>query len=347
MENDERFRVVKIGFFKKVWLSITKFERYPEMATEGVGRAFSYLLKLMLIFCFFIVLGMLYNFNNTLKSGISYIEENLEQINFENEKLEIIPKNGETININTDMGKLIVDTREIDVNQINEYENNITVSNLGIAWLQDKVIVNVNGVQEEYEYKDILPQLGITNFNKTDLVNFLNNSSNIYISYFIIMFISMFITYTLLTILDVLMLSIFGLITSLLLKIRMRYRAVFNMSVYALTISIILKFLYIFVNLFVSFNIKYFGFMYSAIGYICLMASIFMIKSDVIKRQMELIKIMNEKNKQQEEQEKQEEDKNEEPKEEDKKEGEKEKKEENKDEKEPGVGDAENQGSGA
>ena len=44
--NDDEFKVVKIGFFKKVWLSITKFESYPEMATEGVGRAISYLFKL-------------------------------------------------------------------------------------------------------------------------------------------------------------------------------------------------------------------------------------------------------------------------------------------------------------
>ena len=50
MEKNDEFRVVNIGFFKKIWLSITKFERYPEMAAEGVGRAISYLAKLMLIF---------------------------------------------------------------------------------------------------------------------------------------------------------------------------------------------------------------------------------------------------------------------------------------------------------
>ena len=33
MENNDEFRVVNIPFFKKIWLSITKFGRYPEMAT--------------------------------------------------------------------------------------------------------------------------------------------------------------------------------------------------------------------------------------------------------------------------------------------------------------------------
>ena len=29
----------KKGFFKKIWYSITKIEKYPEMAIDGVGKA--------------------------------------------------------------------------------------------------------------------------------------------------------------------------------------------------------------------------------------------------------------------------------------------------------------------
>ncbi len=39
----------KKGFFKKVWYSVFKIERYPEMATEGVARALTYLTKLAII----------------------------------------------------------------------------------------------------------------------------------------------------------------------------------------------------------------------------------------------------------------------------------------------------------
>ena len=38
------------GFFKKVWYSMTKFEKYPEMAAFGVPRALLYLAKLLIIF---------------------------------------------------------------------------------------------------------------------------------------------------------------------------------------------------------------------------------------------------------------------------------------------------------
>ena len=74
----------------------------------------------------------------------------------------------------------------------------------------------------------------------------------------------------------------------------MNYKAVFNMSIYALTLSIILKIIYIVITMLTSFKIKYFEIMYIAIAYISLAAAIFLIKSDVIKQHLELMKIIEE-----------------------------------------------------
>ena len=38
------------GFFKDLWNSIFKIEKYPELATKGVPRALIYLIKLVAIF---------------------------------------------------------------------------------------------------------------------------------------------------------------------------------------------------------------------------------------------------------------------------------------------------------
>ena len=116
------------------------------------------------------------------------------------------------------------------------------------------------------------------------------------------------------------------------------------MSVYAITISVILELIYMMVNLFVDFEVKYFDLMYTAIAYICLAAAIFMIKSDVIKQHIELMRIIqNNENK------KQEEIPNEENKKEEKKETDNEKKEDDKKEKkDKELNDgAESQGSNA
>ena len=89
----------------------------------------------------------------------------------------------------------------------------------------------------------------------------------------------------------VIFVSIFGCIANLITKLRMRYAAIFNMSVYAVTLSTILYIVYIAVNIFINFEIKYFEPMYITVASIYLLASIFMIKADLIKRQNEVIKI--------------------------------------------------------
>ena len=71
----------------------------------------------------------------------------------------------------------------------------------------------------------------------------------------------------------------------------MRYVALFNMSVYSITLSMLLNIIYVIVNIFTSFNIEYFDVMYISVAVIYLFAAIFMIKADFIKKQQELIKI--------------------------------------------------------
>lgn len=96
------------------------------------------------------------------------------------------------------------------------------------------------------------------------------------------------------TLLDVFTLSIFGLFTCMVAKIKMNYKAVFNMSIYALTFSIILRTIYFAITILTGFKIKYFEVMYISIAYITLTAVIFMIKSDVMKQHLELMKIIEE-----------------------------------------------------
>lgn len=160
--------------------------------------------------------------------------------------------------------------------------------------------------------------------------------------------ISIFISYFIVTLIDIVTLSLFGMITCFMTKIKIKYRAVFNMSVYAITISVILRLVYEGLLLLGDFKIKYFNIMYTSISYICLAAAIFMIRSDLIKQQMELMKVIEEKKRKAFEEEK-EEDKREKDKDKDKKEdGEKNHKDKEPKEQEEGdIGRGEEQGSNA
>ena len=114
------------------------------------------------------------------------------------------------------------------------------------------------------------------------------------VSITVMLVISSFISFFMMIILDIFTLSIFGMFTSLIAKIKMNYKAVFNMSIYAMTLSIILEMIYVTITVLTDFKIKYFEVMYIAVAYITLAAAIFLIKSDVIKQHLELMKIIEE-----------------------------------------------------
>lgn len=325
----EKNGIAYIPQYKKIWFSITKFEKYPEMATEGVGRAILYLTRLLLLFSLILSIAIFIKTNGILTNITNFIQSNIEEITYSDGNLNI-KINDENKTYTTSLGTIIIDTN-------GETKNNYTGNVIAIE--NDSIIFSSNGYKNEIYYKDIFSQGFITNFDKNDVVNFINNNlkgPQIFITYFIIIFGSVFV----ITLIDVFMLSIFGVLTGLIANLKIRYRGIFNMAVYSITISTILQLIYYVINCFTTFEVKYFDLMYTAIAYICLTAAIFMIKSDVIKQQIELIKVIKEK-----QENKQNEIENEEKQEKEEEKEEKKEKEDKKEEQEKNT--AEGQGSNA
>ena len=331
--------IVNIPKYKKFWYSITKFERYPEMAAEGVGRALSYIAWLMFMFSIILAIAFIIKLTGLAKKGIDFLDKNFNQLTYSEGVLTI-----DTVNksVTTDFGNVIINTEELSKEKQQEYENKKNYSDIEMIWLKEYVIVKLDQEVGKIYYKDILDNLGIKDFDKSTIVNYLKeqiNSPKTYIIYFISLTIYLFVSYFIAVLLDILVLSLFGLITSAFARIQIRYRALFNMAVYSVTISTTLQLIYTIVKTFTGFNIKYFDLMHTAISFICLTAAIFMIKSDVIRQQIELMKVIEIK-KQEQEQEKEQEDK----KEEEKHDSESDKETEKKEDDSPDVGE---QGSNA
>lgn len=337
--------IVYIPKYKKFWYSITKFERYPEMATEGVKRAFGYLIWLVFVFALILSIFLIIRFTDLAKKGINFLDKNFNEISYSEGVLTIDAVNKSAT---TDWGIVIVNTEKLSEEQLKQYENKKSYTDVEIVWLKEYVLLKYDKEVGKIYYKDILENLEINKFDKTVLLNYLNeqfNSPKIYIMYLIAMTIYLFVSYFIAILLDVLILSLFGIITTAFAKIQIRYRALFNMSVYSITISTVLQLIYTIVKAFTGFNIKYFDLMHTAISFICLTAAIFMIKSDVIKQQLELMKII-EINKQEKEQEQEQEREEKQDKQEEKEENKtEEKKEKEKNDENPP--DVEEQGSNA
>ena len=294
--NEEKIKTKKMKFFKRLWYSISKIEKYPDMAAEGFKRALGYLVKIVMILTLVISAGMIYQTNTLVQKGINYLNNEFPEFTYKDGVLSVASENELKINQEKfPIGEVIVDTNTDDEQKVNQYINEVTENGEGIVVLKDKLIVKNSSVVGtiNYSYKDTFEQMGITEFTKQDVINYANGSGmlKLYTSLFLTIFVYSFIMYFLTTISNVVLLSIFGFITTLIAKIRMRYVAIFNMSVYAITLSVILNMLYIGVNVFIPFSMEYFQVMYVAVAAIYLVAAILILKSDFIKKQAELMKI--------------------------------------------------------
>lgn len=293
---EEKEKLVKVNFLKRLWYSVFKIEKYPDMAAEGFKRALGYLIKIIMILTLVVAIGIIYQTHSLIQKSVNYLNNELPEFFYKDGVLSVASE--EVLKIKQEklpIGEVIIDTNTEDENVVNQYINEVIENGEGAIVLKDRLIVKNSSVVGtiNYSYKDIFEQMKIKEFNKQDIINYANGSGMIrlYVSIFFTIFVYLFIMYFLTTISNVVLLSVFGYITTLLAKIKMRYVAIFNMSVYAITLSVILNMLYIGVNIFVPFSMEYFQVMYIAVAAIYLVAAILILKSDFIKKQAELMKI--------------------------------------------------------
>ena len=337
-KKEENKELKGMGFFKKVKYSIFNIEKYPEMATEGIGKALSYIAKLVVALAMVLSIWTLYQTYQMINEGTNYLENQFPDFSYSDGTLTVNSEEAIVIE-NEQFGKIIVDTKTDSEETINQYLNQINEYGTGALVLKNRVVLkNITMIGEvSYNYQESLNSMNLTEFNKQDVVNYVQNGqiNSLYFSVFISLFIYSFAMYFINTLWYAIIIGIVGYFTMWILKMKMRYIAVFNMDVYALTLSTILNIIYLIVNIFFNFTIEYFSIMYVTVATIYLLAAIFILKTDLMKKQAEVMKIVEAQQivkKELEEQEKKEQEEKEERKKKDKEES-KDKKEEKKESK--------------
>ena len=339
-EKKEEYKEVKgMGFFKKVKYSIFNIEKYPEMATEGIGNTLSYIAKLVMILAVVLSLWTLYQTYQMINEGTSYLENEFPDFSYSDGTLTVDSEEAIIIE-NEQFGKIIVDTNTDSEETINQYLNQINEYGTGALVLKNRAVLkNITMIGEvSYNYQESFNSINLTEFSKQDVVNYVQNGeiNSLYFSVFISLFIYSFAMYFINTLWYAIIIGIVGYFTMWMLKMKMRFVAVFNMANYALTLSTILNIIYLIINMLFNFTIEYFSIMYITVATIYLLAAIFILKTDLMKKQAEVMKIVEAQQivkKELEEQEKEDKKEKEERKKEDKKEEKKDeetKKEENK-----------------
>ena len=284
-------QVKSMNFFKKFWTSIKDFEKYEEFAAESLGKAIKYMLIITLLFTLVITIAYTYKFYLTVKDVRSYIENNIEEISYTDGKLNV--KSDEKIEIiseNNIIPAVIVDTSE-EAN-IDENLKKIEPYQVGIVFSSDKAIVQSSFLAENETiyYSDILENDISNKEELLEMISF-SNASGLYFTFFFTILIYLFAVYFSSNIVDAIVLGVLGYIFARIVRLRLKYRACFNIGVYALTLPILLNLIYVIINTYTGFEISHFQWMYTSISYIYVAVAILMIKTEIINQKIQLIRL--------------------------------------------------------
>ena len=334
-------KVKNINFFKKIWYSITKFEQYPAMAAEGIKTSTRYLLILITLVTVAAMVGSLLQTNKLMKDLAQYIQENIPEFSYNDGKLEMNTEEPIVINDIQYQGidRIVIDPSADTAEQKEKDKTDNSMEGIIVFLFKDEIVLvgktseSDKTAEQVYTYSNFIQSYtgtDIQSFNKTDFTNYLTSERMIpfYTRYGLSIFIYLLIMNVIYALLDAFEIAILGWITGLLAKIKIKFSALYSMAAYALTLSIFLNIIYIVINYFTTFSIKYFQVAYIAIAYIYLAATIFILKDDLIRKLQEVEKIREEQKNVKEEI-KEQENKKEEP--EDKKQEKDEKKEQKED----------------
>lgn len=312
-KKDEKYDVSNINFFKKIWYSITKFEKYPEMATEGFGKALKYLIIICAFTTIFMTISSVIEMKKMVGELSEYISENIPEFSYEDGKIQMDTQ--EPIIIDDiayeGINRIIINpTLEKDEDK-ETFEKANDLEGVTIYFFKNQIIVrtkveNLDAQISPYTYKDFIQNYAgndIKTFDKEQLIQYMNSSkmNGFYGQYAISAFMALLIVEIMITLIDVLEIAAFGWLTALIARIRIRFVAIYNMAVYALTLPMFLNIIYIIVNYFTKFTINYFQVAYITIAYIYLATVIFLLKDDLIKKLEEVERIKKEQEKVREE----------------------------------------------
>ena len=340
----------KRNFFRDIWTSIRDFEKYEEFAADKISKALKYLLLLTLIFTLLASSIYTYKFYKIANQTKQYINDNIENIKYLNGRLEILPDEPIIIeNEESPISIIIIDASKEDANNYKEkYSEKINLYENGILILSDRIVIlnNLTNQERAVYYSEIY---GYNIQNKEAFMNtvFENNIMYVYLIIYEIAFIYLFIIYLASNFVDVIVLGALGYIFARIVRLRLRFRATFNIGIHAITLPIILNLIYLAVNTFIGFKINQFQWMYTSISYIYVAVAILMIKAEIINQKIQLMQLAKIQEDIEEETIEEPDEKGEEKEEQDDKKSDNKENKSDKDNKEEDLGDSEPEGSNA
>ncbi len=277
----------KTGFFKSFWYAITNFEKYKEFAFNNSLNVFKYVVILLLLFSIIITFSLVVPIINAFNNSMDYFKNEFPDLTYSEGKLTVDSEEPIYLEDKDLDAVIVVDTNATEEEKA-KYIEEQKVHATSILIFSDELVVKTAALTAYsiYEYTQLDDSIGVDTFNKQDILNNFtgNQSYKVYISIYLFVFVLILLTYTVMLFIDIVILSILAFIISKIYKVSLRYSNCIKISVYALTLPLLLQLIYVYVNTFTGFTIEYFAIMYDIISYIYVITAILIIKNDLAKQ---------------------------------------------------------------
>ena len=136
-------KVENKNFFKKVWCSITKFEQYPSMASEGLWKAIKYLILLTAIVTIFVMIGSLIQMKELIGNFAQYVQESIPEFLYEQGKLTMEIE--ETMIIddmdNTGIDRIVINTNTENDEQKEQIEKDNLINGITVFLFNNEIVL--------------------------------------------------------------------------------------------------------------------------------------------------------------------------------------------------------------
>ncbi len=311
---------IKLSFFKRLKMSIFDFDKYHIIASEGLGRAMMYLVKLILVFSLIISLASILKFSQIMDEAMGYVNDQVPNFYFSDNIFHIESEEDVIIENHeyTDFKIILSNSETYDENTLRDFDG------IAIALTKNNILLkqaNSTSIIEQ-SYEEIANSYDLNQVNKETFLGLGTGQAGYTIlgNVFGVVFIATFLTYFMTGILDTIALSLLGFIITRIIRLPLKYGAIYSISISAITLSVIINLIYMIVNLFTGFVIPYFQIMYTLVSYVYLIAVLLIMRSEILKKKVKIQMHIVNKEKKEEPIKEKEENKNEKNKENEKKE---------------------------
>ena len=301
---------IRLSFFKRLKMSIFDFDKYHIIASEGLGRAMMYLVKLVLLFSLIMSFATIIKFSQIIDKAVSYVQNEIPNFYFSNNQFkveseeDVIIENHEYV----DFKIILTNNEEYSEDEIRNFDGLVAV--LSKNHILYKAQNSTSIMTQSYE--EISKMFDVNQINKEKALSYFigENMYTILANVFAVIFITSFLTYFMTAILDTLALFLLGFIISRIIRLPLKYAPIYSIAISSITLPMVINLVYLVVNMFTGFVIPYFQIMYTLLSYVYLIASLLIMRSEITKKKVKVeVTIMNKK-KQDEEIEKKKEEEN-------------------------------------